>query len=95
MPHNFVRNSVGKKSATHFCRKFSKEKIPIIINPEINESKLIIKSILEFFSPEYLNVISSLLLNSLIKNNWDVIKNINGNMSKIKVGELRNAKKKF
>ena len=49
--------------------------------------------ILVFFNPEYFSVINSLLLNSLIKNNWAVTKNINGNISKTKIGEFKKANK--
>tara|TARA_X000000950_G_C13443878_1_gene469153 strand:+ start:137 stop:340 length:204 start_codon:yes stop_codon:yes gene_type:complete len=64
-------------------------------------NKLVIKeiphkiiSILEFFNPEYFSVINSLLLNSLIKNNCAVTKNINGNISKMKIGEFKKAKRR-
>ena len=51
-------------------------------------NKLIIINILEFFSPEYLNIFISLLLNNLIKNNCVAISNMNGKISKIIDGEL-------
>ena len=41
------------------------------------------------YNPEYLKISNSLLLNNLIKNNWVVIKNINGNISKISEGEFK------
>ena len=44
---------------------------------------------LEFLKPEYLKISNSLLLKSLIKNNWVVIRKINGNISKIIDGEFR------
>ena len=46
--------------------------------------------ILEFFNPEYLKISISLSLKSLIKNNWVVIKNIKGSISKIIEGEFNN-----
>jgi hypothetical protein len=49
---------------------------------------------LEFLRPEYLNTSSSLLLKSLIKKNCVVIKNINGNISKIIDGEFKRDKSK-
>tara|TARA_Y100000996_G_C22275277_1_gene541705 strand:- start:444 stop:662 length:219 start_codon:yes stop_codon:yes gene_type:complete len=61
--------------------------------PAAKESVINIIMILEFFSPEYLRVINSLLLNNFIKKIWEVIKKINGNISKIIEGELSNAKK--
>ena len=48
--------------------------------------------IFEFVKPEYFNVSSSLLFNNFIKNNCDVIKKINGNISNIIEGEFMNAK---
>ena len=53
------------------------------------ESKLSIHKILEFLRPEYLNTSNSLLLKSLIKKNWVVNRNINGNISKIIEGEFK------
>ena len=55
--------------------------------------KLKIFKILVFFSPEYLKISISLLLKSLIKNNWVVIKKIKGSISKIIDGEFNNDKK--
>ena len=60
----------------------------IIKIPIKNVTMLMIKRILEFFKPEYLNTSSSLLLNRLIKNNWVEIKKMNGNISNIIEGEF-------
>tara|TARA_Y100001954_G_C15556020_1_gene476238 strand:+ start:72 stop:386 length:315 start_codon:yes stop_codon:yes gene_type:complete len=56
-----------------------------------------IKSILEFFNPEYLNTSISLLLKSLIKKICVAINNINGKISKSIDGEFNKDKnnKKF
>ena len=62
--------------------------MPVIIETIPNISK-----IFEFFKPEYLKISSSLLLKSLIKNTWEVIKKINGNISKIIDGEFNEDKK--
>jgi hypothetical protein len=51
-------------------------------------TKLIIFIILIFFRPEYLKICISSLLNNLRKKNWDAIKKIKGNISKIIEGEL-------
>tara|TARA_B110000014_G_C19592147_1_gene314308 strand:- start:177 stop:422 length:246 start_codon:yes stop_codon:yes gene_type:complete len=48
----------------------------------------------EFLRPEYLNTSNSLLLKSFIKKNCVVIRNINGNISKIIDGELRRDRNK-
>jgi hypothetical protein len=48
---------------------------------------------LVFLRPEYLNISISLLLKSLIKNNWVVIKKIKGSISKIIDGEFSNDRK--
>ena len=50
--------------------------------------------IFEFFNPEYLNIFISLLLNSLIKKSWVVIKKIKGKISKIMAGEFKRDKNK-
>ena len=65
------------------------KKIPIKI-----DKILIIVSIFEFLSPEYLNISISLLANKLIKNNCVPIKKIKGNISNIIAGEFRRAKNK-
>ena len=44
--------------------------------------------IFEFVNPEYLNISNSLLLKSLIKNNWVEIRKMNGNISNIIEGEF-------
>ena len=41
-----------------------------------------------FLRPEYLKISISLFSNSLMKNNWVVIKKINGNISKTRSGEF-------
>ena len=50
--------------------------------------------IFKFLRPEYLNTSNSLLLKSFIKKTWVVIKNINGNISKIVEGEFNNVRNK-
>ena len=59
-----------------------------------NEIVMRIFKIFEFFKPEYFRVFNSLLLNNLIKNNWDVIKKMKGNISNIIDGEFIKAKNK-
>ena len=54
--------------------------------------KLIINKIFEFLRPEYLKILNWLLLNNVMKKSWVEIRKINGNISKIKVGELRSDK---
>ena len=54
--------------------------------------------IFEFFKPEYLNILISSLLNNFTKNSCVEIRKINGNISKIVVGEfnkINNCKKIF
>ena len=46
--------------------------------------------IFEFFKPEYLNILISSLLNNFTKNSCVEIRKINGNISKIVVGEFNN-----
>ena len=65
----------------------------MIVKPNKKETIEIMLIIFEFFNPEYLNMLISLLLNRLIKKSWVEIKNMKGNISKIKVGELRIDKK--
>ena len=63
-----------------------------MIKPRIKLTVHVIKRILEFLRPEYLKILSSLLLNSVMKNNWVEIKKINGNISNINAGEFRRDK---
>ena len=49
--------------------------------------------IFEFFKPEYLNILISSLLNNFTKNSCVEIRKINGNISKIVVGEFNKDKK--
>ena len=60
----------------------------IINMPSTKVVILIIEKILEFFKPEYLKIFISLFLNKLLKKTWVDIKNINGNISKTKIGVL-------
>jgi hypothetical protein len=62
----------------------------VIISPAVIVTTPKILNIPEFFKPEYLNISISLLLKSLIKNNWVVIKKIKGSISKIIEGEFKN-----
>ena len=57
-------------------------------NPKIKEIVAMIFRIFEFVKPEYLNISNSLLLKSLIKNNWVEIRKMNGNISNIIEGEF-------
>ena len=49
----------------------------------------IIFNIEVFFNPEYLKISTSLLLNKFMKKSWVETKKINGNISKINVGEFK------
>ena len=51
-----------------------------------------IHKIFEFFKPEYLKILSWLLLNKVMKKSWVEIKKIKGNISKIKDGEFNSDK---
>tara|TARA_B100001057_G_scaffold29186_1_gene26660 strand:+ start:1082 stop:1444 length:363 start_codon:yes stop_codon:yes gene_type:complete len=62
--------------------------IPVIIAITLKIFNMFI-----FLSPEYLNISISLLLKSLMKNNWVVIKKIKGSISKIIEGEFSNDRK--
>tara|TARA_B110000008_G_C16764705_1_gene482094 strand:+ start:237 stop:434 length:198 start_codon:yes stop_codon:yes gene_type:complete len=61
----------------------------IIKIPRKKENKPIILTILEFFRPEYLNISIWLSLKRFMKKTCVDIKNINGNISKIKDGEFK------
>ena len=67
--------------------------------PRKKVKKLIIVKILEFFNPEYLNIWIWLSLNKFIKKSCVDIRNIKGNISNIRAGELRseryNGNRKF
>ena len=66
----------------------------MIINiPVMNDIINKILIIFEFLSPEYFKVTNSPLSKSFIKKICIAIKNINGDISKIIVGELSKAKK--
>ena len=56
--------------------------------PVIKEIIETIFRIFEFVRPEYFSTSSSLLLKSLIKNNWVEIRKMNGNISNIIEGEF-------
>ena len=62
--------------------------------PSTTVTVLKILIILIFFKPEYLKIFNSLFLKKLMKKTWVDNKNIKGNISKIKEGELSNAKYK-
>ena len=51
-----------------------------------------IVNIFEFFNPECLKILISLLLKSFIKKSCAVIKNINGKISNIIAGEFKSDK---
>ena len=60
--------------------------------PKIKLIKLIINKIFEFLRPEYFKILIWLLLNNVMKKSWVEIRKIKGNISNIKVGELRSDK---
>ena len=64
----------------------------MITIPKIKLIKLIINKIFEFLRPEYLKILNWLLLNNVMKKSWVEIRKIKGNISNIKVGELRSDK---